>query len=766
MPCLYSAIEHKTLLDRIQMITNSTVRVLTASLSLIVFSAFSISVSAATLNAGAFCRPLATLMPERPDLPPLSDEEFVQLYADDALLQEREGISTFSGNVLMQRLGQVLRAKTVIYTRDTEVAHTDSEFTYWSDNLVVEGEGLKLRPNNQGEMHNASYWLMDRRGRGMADTVYQDSNTEARLIGTSFTTCDPDSEVWTLRAEETRIDLTANEGVSKNVTLRVFDVPVFYTPYLSYPLSDARKTGFLAPSMGSSNEVGTEFSIPFYWNLDPSYDLTLTPRVMSRRGVSLGAEFRYLTRTMTGSVQTEYLPNDSSTGENRTLFSFRNSGALTPNSNWFTDIVYDSVSDERYFEEFGTDLSVASTTHLEQRGDLYYFGYGWWGLARVQRFQTLDLNPQARPYARLPQIYLTTQIPEFNRRLNLNGHMEVVRFDRDLDEIPDVVGNRADMRLALSYPWRTPASFVIPQVSFRHTYYSLDDERDNAVLDDSPSRSLYTVSVDSGLFFERDTQLFNNNFLHTLEPRLYYRYTPYKDQSELPVFDTAEYDLTFGQLFRENRYSGADRVDDGNQLTLALTSRLLNSTNGNEYLRGSIGEIFYFDDIDVTLPSQAIIDDGSSSTVAEVAAQLTQYWNASTTVRWNRHDDNTEYSVWRLRYKRDSQHLVNLSYRLRESSDLEQTDVSWYWPVNNRWNMVGRWNYSLRDRKDLEIFAGLEYESCCWAMRGIVRRYLNNIEGDHLNGIFFQVELKGLGGVGRKADTFLEESIPGFQDRF
>lgn len=723
-----------------------------------------LALSAASLNSGAFCRPLATLIPPRPILPPLPEEELVRLYADDALIQEQEGISTFRGNVLMQRLGQILQAKTVVYTRDVEIASTESDFVYWDDNLVVEGQRLQLRPNNQGEMHNAAYWLLSRRGRGIAETVYQDSSTKARLVNTDYTTCDPDNPVWSLKAQHTALDLDSNVGKSKHVTLRLFDIPIFYSPYLSYPLTDDRKTGFLAPSIGSSNEVGTEFSIPFYWNLDPSYDLVLTPRIMSRRGLLMGAEFRYLTDSMQGNIQAEYLPNDTATGEDRKLFSFRHQGQLKPGSRWLTDVVYDYVSDDRYFEDFGHNLSTTSITHLEQRGDLGYAGRGWLGLIRLQRFQTLDRSPFARPYSRLPQIYLTTQLPELNRQLNLSGHVELVRFDRDLDNQPDIVGNRADAKLALSYPWRTPGSFLIPKLALRYTHYALENDINEA--DESPSRLLYTLSADAGLFFERSTTLFKRDLLHTLEPRLFYRYTPFEEQSDLPVFDTAEYDLSFAQLFRDNRYSGADRIDDGHQVTAALTSRFLNSVNGDEYFRASIGEIFYLDDIDVVLPNQPIIDDASSSTVAELAAQFAQYWSVSTTVRWNRHQDNTEYSVWRIRYKRDNQHIFNVAYRLREATALEQTDVSWYWPIKPQWRMIGRWNYSLRHRKDLEIFAGLEYESCCWAVRGMIRRYLNNLQGDHLNGIFFQVEFKGLGGLGRKADTLLEESIPGFQDRF
>jgi LPS-assembly protein len=716
-------------------------------------------------ETGAYCRPLDSFMPIAPQVDPLDDPESIKIYADDALIQEHEGISTFRGNVILQRFGQLLTANTIVYARHLDTADAENDFTYWSDQFVVSGEQLQLRPYDQGEMHRAHYWLPAYRGRGFAETVYQDSTEQARLFDSSYTTCDPQREVWTLKAQESRLDLKENVGYSKNVTLRFFNVPVFYTPYLSYPLSGDRKTGFLAPHFGSSNEVGTEFSIPFYWNLNPSYDLTLTPRLMSRRGLLMKSEFRYLTNSMEGSIKAEYLPHDRVSSEDRKLLSLRNQGTLWQGSPWYTDLVYDYTSDERYFEELGYNLTAASTTHLEQRGDLYYMGYGWLGLLRLQRFQTLDRNPLARPYGRLPQLLLQTKLPEFNRQFNVAAHVELARFDRDIEIQPDVTGNRADMKLALSYPLRYASGFFVPQLSARYTHYSLDNEKNPAQT--SESRLLYTFSTDAGLFFEREQNLFNHALLHTVEPRIYYRYTPFKEQSELPVFDTAEYDLSFGQLFRDNRYSGADRIDDGHQITLALSSRLLDAQTGQDYVRASLGEIFYLNDPKVTLPNVPILSDSSSSTVAELSAQLSRYWSASGSVRWNRQDENLEYSVWRLRYKRDQAHLFNVAYRFRQSTGLEQTDISGYWPLASpRWRVIGRWNYSLRDRKDIELFAGVEYESCCWAMRGIVRRYLTNIDGDHLNGIFFQIELKGLGGLGRKAEALLETTIPGFEDRF
>lgn len=707
----------------------------------------------------ALCKPLTLHSPPRPALPPPQDEA-VHVFADEATIDEHQGISTFSGDVLVQRAAQIVRTPVITYDRSADRLEAEGDFTLWDKHFIVSGRGIKLYAKDRGRMQQADYWLLSRRARGHAEKVLKKSEDLVGLEGASYTTCDPDREVWRLDSERTILDNTTATGTASHVVIRLLGMPVFYTPYLSFPLNDARKSGFLFPNIGSSDETGTEFSLPYYWNLAPHYDATLTPRLMSRRGVLLKTAFRYLTPSAGGRMTVEYMPHDKAFGGERASLHFEHRGPLK--NRWYTDVNLNYTSDVRYFEELGNNISVASTTHLERRADLLYLGAGWQALGRLQNFQTLIKDPQARPYERLPQLLFKTTLPEWNRRFNTALQAEFVSFDRDTTVVPGPIGQRFDLKTTFSFPWRTPSTFVIPRLSLRYTRYDLEQTETN----DTPDRGLFTFSTDSGLFLEREHHWFATDLIQTLEPRLFYRYTPYRDQGDIPLFDTARYDLSFGQLFREESYSGPDRIDDNHQLTTALTSRLLGSNTGIEHLRASIGQIHYFRDRRVTLPGESTATQTASNLIFEVGAQVAKYWEGTATLHWDPDTQNTERSLFRLRYQSDQDHIVNLSYRLRDDL-LEQTDLSWHWSLGSRWQLLGRWNYALPDEITLETFFGLEYSSCCWAIRGITRRYLNNEDGQsYLNGFFLQLELKGLGGIGKKADSFLEQRIPGYHDEF
>ncbi len=704
------------------------------------------------------CRPFNEVAPPRPlSLLPISSA--IQIKANDVTIQEKLGTSTFNGDVFLQRDNQILITPRATYNRNEDILNADQKFTYWDEDFVISGSSIRLQAKEQGIMSDLKYWLLNRRARGQAKKAVKESKDIIHLEQTRYTTCDSHNEIWYLSANTMTLDNLKEEGIATHATIHLLGVPIFYFPYLSFPTGKKRKSGFLAPNMGSSDETGTEFSIPYYLNLAPNYDATITPRIMSRRGLLMETELRYLTAKTKGQLEIEYLRNDSALGKDRSLLLFKHQGYI--NKNWLASFNINKVSDIRYFEELGTNLSVASITHLEQRGDLYYKGNGWLGVGRVQMFQTLSENPAARPYQRLPQLLFKTQLPEYNNQLNVGLNAELVRFDRDIKIVDAPIGNRLDLKSSFSWPKRTPGTFIIPKLSFRYTNYNLDNVKTG---NSNPDRLLYTFSTDSGLFFERN--LWGDSLIQTLEPRIFYRYTPNKDQTDIPVFDTARYDLSFSQLFRDNNFSGADRIDDSHQVSLGFTSRLLSNETGSEILQVSLGEAFYFKDRQVTLPKKLEETDSSSNVILELASQFTKNWRASSTFRFDPHNDNTEHTVIRMRYHSDSERILNLSYRMREQS-IEQTDVSFYWRLDSRWRILGRWNYSLPDEKTLETFSGIEYSSCCWAIRGITRRYLNSTDGSgYLNGFFIQFQLKGLGNVGSKSGAFLEERIPGYYDNF
>jgi LPS-assembly protein len=717
----------------------------------------------------ALCRPLAEMLPAKPvlDRQPRGNE--LLLSSERGVLEQDAQTARFSGGVIAQRGAQVLRAENLVYRKTDDETEASGDVTLWDPHFVVHGHQAKLFGEDRGEAWETEYWLTERRGRGRAEEVLKLDRDRAQLKETTYTTCDPGAEAWRLRSRETTLDFSENTGEAWGVTLYLADVPVLYTPYLNFPLGDGRKSGFLIPRLGYSNSTGLDLAIPYYWNMAPNYDATLTPRVMSKRGLMLESEFRYLTQTSRGQVGWEYLPNDESFDGERSFVSLTHTTRFTPRLN--LNLLYQEASDIHYFEDLGSNLSLSSVTHLPRSARLSYRAtlgkQNYLTQLALTDYQSLSANPRATQYARLPQLTLRKLGREQNRKLNYNLSGEYVYFQRDWD-LPESIrnpeGSRVDARFGLSYPLRYAAGFFVPKASFQATRYTLDGLLPAEGSGDF-SRTLPILSADAGLFFEREFEWGGRSLLQTLEPRVFYLYVPYRDQRKIPLFDTSEYDFSFGQLFREDRFSGPDRVGDDHRLSLAVSSRFMGRRDAVQHLRLSLGQIIYLRDRQVGLGTKAPESEDTSELVAEVAAQLTKEWSLLHTLQWQPEDGETHKSTVRLRYRPKPGQSVSLAYRYRQAS-FEQTDLSWQWPINPRWSMLGRWNYALRENKNLESFLGLQYESCCYAVRAVARRYLRNLQGDYQSAVFFQVELKGLGGLGRKTAGFLREHIPEFEDGF
>ncbi len=669
-------------------------------------------------------------------------------------------MSTLKGNVEVVRASGELHADTVLYDRQTQILDSAGNIEYWNPDIYATGSQAHFElDSNQGWINDVHYRLVGTRGRGEAATVSMGGRNVLLLEKATYSTCPPGPPDWLFLAKSIKLDRLAQAGTARNVKVLFKGVPIFYSPYLSFPLSHARKTGFLTPSFGSSAEVGAEVTVPFYWNIAPQMDATIGVREMSKRGPMLQGQFRYLLPRGEGQAALEYMPKDRQLGESRGLYTFRHAQDL--GQRWHTDLNLNHVTDHRYFEQLGTNLEVSSTSYLERRADLTYQGDAWGALGRLQGYQTINDNiaPADRPYHRVPQLVAATSLPQKNRRLNLSLYGEFVRFERDFG----VTGNRIDLNPAVSFPIRTPATFLVPRLALRHTRYALENVAPG--VSTSPKRTTPTASLDSGVYFDRELQIGSRAYTQTLEPRLYYLYVPFRNQSNLPVFDTAAYTFNFAQLFREERFSGADRVGDANQATLALTTRLLDKATGDERVRLSIGQIHYFKDRKVTLPGEPVERTRSSDLVAEIAAQVARAWQVRAGFQQDTSHNLTQKSALAVRYQPDSDRVLNLGYRFVRGA-VEQADVSTRWPLSNHLAVVGRFNYALPEKRVLESFGGLEYESCCWALRTVVRRYLNSVEGTHLTGIFLQLELKGLGSLGQKTRSFLQQQIPGYDNAF
>jgi LPS-assembly protein len=520
---------------------------------------------------------------------------------------------------------------------------------------------------------------------------------------------------------------------------------------MSFPITDARKSGILTPEIGSTGRSGNELSVPYYWNIAENYDATFTPRLLTDRGLQMGAEARYLFSHSEGIAMVEYLPNDSKFGDNRTMVSFDHQTLF--GSGWRNLIDFTEVSDSQYFEDLGGSLSLASITHLNRSATFDYFGENWSMLALFQDYQTIDdaIAPIDEPYRRLPQVRVSGFWPKAALGLNVELDTELVNFDRDIGDR----GWRLNVAPGVELPIEQPGWFIRPGVKLDHTQYDLENRLPG--LDNEPSRTLPISTVDMGMQFER--LMSNTDRVQTLEPRILYVHIPFEEQSQLPVFDTILPDLNLVQLYRENRYLGVDRITDTDQLSVGVTSRIIESGTGRELMSATIGQALYLSDQKVTLPGESLALGDTSDYIAELRFLLFDNLNFDIGHQWS--DNGTTRSEARLQYRPARNKILNLAYRFRRDS-LEQGDVSWSWPLAQNWNFVGRFNFSLRDDEVLEQFYGLEYESCCWGIRLVGRRYISTRDGTRDSSIGLQLVLKGMMDIGTAADRLLERGILGY----
>ncbi len=686
-----------------------------------------------------------------------ADPEAVDMSGDVANMQEG-GISKLSGNVEMQRGTRQLTADHLEYNEAEELVDVQGNVRFWDEGAYASGDQAHVDLQaDTTKLSGASYIFLDTHSRGDAGEVLITGEKIVTINDADYTTCNPGSNAWKLHAKELELDFNEDVGTAYNVWLEVGDIPIFYTPYATFPLSDKRKSGLLVPKVRIANSTGFDLTIPYYFNIAPNHDATLAGRLMTKRGLQLQGEYRYLTGRGGGLLAGEYLPDDREFDGYRGAFRYQHGGAFA--RGWSSDVNYNWASDSDYFTDLGTNLSIASQSFLEQRGDVTYSGNGWSAVARAQAFQTIDttIAPESRPYKRLPQFLVSAVERRRNQKFNPGGHGEFVNFDRD----NGVTGQRADLMPTLSYQWRDAAWFIVPKASVRFTNYDLENTAPGQ--SSSLTRTIPTASLDAGMFFERDWSTGKRGFLQTLEPRIFYLYVPFKSQGDLPVFDTGTFDFEYSQLFSENRFSGADRVGDANQLSIALTSRLLASGTGEEYLRLNVGQIRYFRDREVTLPDEPVETSNASPLIVDLTATVARQWQLFTGIQWDIGEDQITKNNAGLRFQPDPRRVVNLSYSFARDN-FEQTDMSMAWPIVRDWRFVGRWAYSLRQDKTLEAFGGIEYESCCWAFRTVIRRYLSGTQTT--NAFFFQLEFKGLTGFGSSTVDFLERSIPGYENDF
>ncbi|HVR81076.1 MAG TPA: LPS assembly protein LptD [Luteimonas sp.] len=704
----------------------------------------------------------------------------------------------FSGNVTFHRADQFLGADNFDYNTETGKYVAQGDVRYQDSGMrMVAGRAEGDQNADTHNIQDVRYQLMSRRGNGGAEHIEM-HGAQGTLYGSTYSTCPPDDRRWELRAQRIDIDTAAGKGVAHNATLRVGRVPILYVPWFPFPLDDRRRTGLLYPSIGSSGRNGFDYRQPIYLNLAPNYDMTLTPRFMSARGLQLGAEFRYLTETGRGKFEAAYLPSDKLTdrkrqeeidlgippenrrADNRGYFNFIGSQDLS--RNWQARSQLNWISDTRYLEDFNNNLNGLSPFAVTSDIGLYGRGRYWNAGVMADHRQLADstLTEAILPYNHLPRVWFNWEQP-FTRWLTAGVDTEAVHFQHTT--LPG--GSRVDLKPFVSMPLEGAGWFVKPTLAWRYTGYKLDNDlaaelalaqaqafaTQNQILvtpeliarfnNDAPSRSLPIASLDAGLYFDREASWGGESFLQTLEPRLFYLRVPYQDQNDLPLFDTRPLTFSWGQLFRDNRYSGADRQTDANQLTLAVSSRLIRQSDGKEKLTVNLGQIRYFDASRVTVPGETQVERGNSAWVADANYAINDRWTIGASYQWDPKFRRQDLASVRTQYLVGDDGVVNFGYRYRRGL-LEQADLSFLYPLTPAWSLVGRYYYSIQDRKLLEGIAGVQWDSCCLAVRVVGRRYVHNRAGELDNALMFEVELKGLGSGGQDTRRVLRRAILGY----
>lgn len=717
----------------------------------------------------SLCRPNALLEFYVPGLPTTGVREQAETEFGAARFQSSDTSQyRLEGNARIQRLDQLIQADQLTYWTETTAWLAEGHVRYQDRSMLLSADKAQGKTDpNSATLDSVRFQLLNSRGNGRADKAQLIDDDNARMDKVRFSTCDPEQPSWEIRADDLAIDQAAGLARGHDVTLRVGDVPVLWLPYARFPTDDRRQSGFLYPSFGFNGNSGLDFTLPYYLNLAENYDMTLYPRMVTQRGFMAGAEFRYLTERSRGQIDGAWMSNDRRAERERGQWHLDNFTSIAPN--WNFSAYINGVSDKRYFEDFGDSLSSIATSLLPSSAYLNGRGRGWSFSAGGDKYQITDptLSDQFEPYRRLPRVTFDGNTALFG---SVRGGVksEFVSFDKDCypddsgNRVCPTTGERLDLYPYLSLPLEGASWFLRPEFGVRHTRYDVSTEQSNGNrLGASPDRTTPISSLDMGLIFERDAELFGTRYTQTLEPRLFYLYVPYRDQDALPVFDTQLLTFDFPQLFATNRYTGADRQMDANNLTAAVTTRLLETATGQERLSASFGQIRYFDDQRVQLYGAAT-DYSGSAYVAEFDIHLSDRWRLKLADQWNPNSDRTDLSAVSLQHRFLGDGVLNLSYRYRRDF-LEQTDISALVPLNQRWRLIGRWNYSLRDDKTLESLFGIERDSCCVIWRLLARHYLRNASGRANDALYFEMELKGLGAIGQKTGDFLRRGILGYQ---
>ena len=720
--------------------------------------------------------------------PPPADLETSTIAGNSASLRD-DGVSVVEGDVVLSTPVRTVTSDRMEYDAEAGRAVAHGRVAIRERDVFLEGSRLEADlETGETVLKDAKFNHPASHGRGDAERIESDSRRTVITTG-SFTTCDPGSNAWRLEAESLVIDRESGTGTARNARLSFFGFPILYTPWITFPTNNERKSGFLNPTFESADNIGSSLTLPYYLNLAPNYDATLRPRLTSRRGEVLGGQFRFLTEGGAGTIEAEAVPDDRVTGDSRSLVSFRHRYGSTPGIE--TRVQYTRASDTDYLRDLDTGTGVANTDFLRQLAEVAYELPGLRLELGVENYQVLKNTPDhLDPYRTSPRIALESRFSERNWKPNIDFRGEVVRFDHHTDMV--ATGTRLDLRPSVYVPIRSSFGYLVPRATLNFTGYDFDE-----VAGDVPgslSRTVPSFSVDGGLYFDHDVAVGERRFTQTLEPRLYYLRVPYRDQDRLPLFDAGSFSFGYDHMFRENRFSGADRIGDADRLTLALDSRLLDG--GREIFTARFGTMHHFRDRRVRLCTTAdpapgvltrcadrgspeALDPAESIWFAALRAHPHDAFTVGGTIEQDGSESRHRAVSLDLRYHPSPERIVNIGYRrfpqetvsageiqewVRDTT--ESVTLSAHHDLRPNLRVLGSASYGLEEDTMTELYTGLEIDTCCWSTRVVGQRYLPAGSSDHESSVVFQLELKGLTGIGRGVDRSRIRPIPGYRNPF
>ena len=682
------------------------------------------------------------------------------------------------GAVELRNAGTVLRGDSAEYRCASDEAKVRGNARLYDRGTAFSGPQLDYRLEARtGQMPQATYSYSPRQGRGESSLIEFLDEDHFRLHDATYTNCAPGDDAWWVKAETLDIDRQEQRAIGHHATMYFQGVPIISSPYFSMPLGSERRSGILTPSYYFDSRSGLQVTVPYYWNMAPNYDYTITPALYPRWGALIGNEFRFLEPTVRGVLNYDVMPYDRSTSSSRQHVIVN--GTYTSGSGLSASVNYNRVSDDKFLTDFSHSLAEAAPIELPQTESVSYAQTYWNATVQVARNQTLFslLNPPGTPlpgnpppYDRVPQFTMNASRADW-RGFDMNALVDATRFRNEtLEE-----GSRFIVNPSISYPMLSAGYFLVPRLQWNVTEYELDPTHHGGL--SSATRSLPIGSVDAGLVFERGSHWLGRDATQTLEPRLYYAYIPFRDQSRLPNYDSADPTFTFAQLFTENAFTGNDRIGEANQVTTALVSRMIDNESGAERFRVAVGQRFYFGPQRVTLPGEPARTYLKSDLLLDVSAQTAHDWRGELNLEYSAVESQIVRANVGIRWQPKAASVVDLSYRY-QSATLHQIDLATQWPLTRRWYAVTNLDYSLLGRGGspgqlsfttpgrawVETVLGLEYKADCWVGRLVAQRYSTDGGISKTTTVFLQIDLNGFSSFGTRSPLEqLRRSIPGYQ---